>query len=158
MWLFSIREWHQSLIKQWSRLLNFHVLIYIFFMQRFKSVKTEPLLFLTIHPLMFLPFCPYSTLHLQVTQCSTVWWLWQDVALWGRSRIQKFSGSRRQISYRWKTIQGTRNGLLRCERFWTQDTSISPGLPLESAWTWVWMHTAGSWKILPITDSFGKIL
>lgn len=33
---------------------------------------------------------------LQVTPCFTVWWLSLDVALWGKSRIQRFSESHKQ--------------------------------------------------------------
>lgn len=49
-----------------------------------------------------------------------------------------------------------RNVLLRYESCLIRGTSTSRGLPLESAWTWVSMLTAGSWRILQITVSFGE--
>lgn len=49
-----------------------------------------------------------------------------------------------------------RNVLLRSESCSIRGTSTLRGLPVASAWTWVWMLTGGSWRILQITDSFGK--
>lgn len=92
----------------------------------------------------------------QVTPCSTALWLWRDVALWEKSRILRFSGSHRQTLYLWRMTPETRTGLLKCERSWTLDTSTLHGLPLGSAWTWVWMHIAGSLKTPQITASSGK--
>lgn len=49
-----------------------------------------------------------------------------------------------------------RNVLLRSGSCSIRGTSTLRGLPVESAWTWVWMLTGGSWRIPQITDSFGK--
>lgn len=150
-WWFSIKQWHQSLFNHLLSSLNAMCHIY-------QHTARYILFFFTIHHCFHtpVPFSPYSTLLLQVTPCSTVWWLWQDAALWGRCRILRFSGSHRQTLYPWRMIQQMRTESLRCEKSWTQDTSTLPGLPLESAWTWVSMHIAGSLKTLQITASFGK--
>lgn len=145
---FPFKAWHQSLINHFlSSLLMLNILLCLFLTLCFISINillAFSLQSTNVFLLMSLSFLPYSTLLLQVTPCSTVWWLWQDAAPWGRCRIRRCSESRRQTLYRWRMIQEMRTGSLKWERFWTQDTSTLPGPPLEPAWTWVSMHIAGS--------------